>query len=198
MCFKLKLTAAAFEERKVHGRRASSVPGAVRTADRAPCARPAPAASGGVALASGSGPRRCPDSSEQLDFGTPPPKALPPRRAPPLLPKVAQAPRKSADGRGAREREGVRSSWLRPAAALKFPARGAPTAAGRWRPGHAGALGGSMKGADRAYTRGPSLGWLFAKCCCCFPCAGEWLSALAPSLQRLGGLSARERSGNWG
>ncbi|PNJ05797.1 KALRN isoform 11, partial [Pongo abelii] len=27
-----------------------------------------------------------------------------------------------------------------------------------------------MKGGDRAYTRGPSLGWLFAKCCCCFPC----------------------------
>ncbi|XP_023070827.1 kalirin isoform X14 [Piliocolobus tephrosceles] len=27
-----------------------------------------------------------------------------------------------------------------------------------------------MKGGDRAYTRGPSLGWLFAKCCCCFSC----------------------------
>uniref|UniRef100_A0A8D1E027 Kalirin n=1 Tax=Sus scrofa TaxID=9823 RepID=A0A8D1E027_PIG len=27
-----------------------------------------------------------------------------------------------------------------------------------------------MKGGDRGYTRGPSLGWLFAKCCCCFPC----------------------------
>ncbi|XP_059866771.1 kalirin-like isoform X4 [Delphinus delphis] len=27
-----------------------------------------------------------------------------------------------------------------------------------------------MKGGDRAYTRGPSLGWLLAKCCCCFPC----------------------------
>ncbi|XP_017901325.1 PREDICTED: kalirin-like isoform X5 [Capra hircus] len=27
-----------------------------------------------------------------------------------------------------------------------------------------------MKGGDREYTRGPSLGWLFAKCCCCFPC----------------------------
>uniref|UniRef100_A0A8C9D2Y9 Kalirin RhoGEF kinase n=1 Tax=Panthera leo TaxID=9689 RepID=A0A8C9D2Y9_PANLE len=28
-----------------------------------------------------------------------------------------------------------------------------------------------MKGGDRAYTRGPSWGWLFAaKCCCCLPC----------------------------
>ncbi|XP_066890527.1 kalirin isoform X27 [Kogia breviceps] len=27
-----------------------------------------------------------------------------------------------------------------------------------------------MKGGDRAYTRGPSLGWLLAKCCCCLPC----------------------------
>uniref|UniRef100_A0A452QQT0 Kalirin RhoGEF kinase n=1 Tax=Ursus americanus TaxID=9643 RepID=A0A452QQT0_URSAM len=28
-----------------------------------------------------------------------------------------------------------------------------------------------MKGGDRAYTRaGPSVGWLFAKCCCCLPC----------------------------
>lgn len=44
------------------------------------------------------------------------------------------------------------------------------------RPCHAGALGArcSMKGGERAYTRGPSLGWLFAKCCCCFPCRGEW------------------------
>ncbi|XP_006869433.1 PREDICTED: kalirin [Chrysochloris asiatica] len=27
-----------------------------------------------------------------------------------------------------------------------------------------------MKGSERACTRCPSLGWLFAKCCCCFPC----------------------------
>nr|XP_027791880.1 kalirin isoform X13 [Marmota flaviventris] len=31
-----------------------------------------------------------------------------------------------------------------------------------------------MKGGDRAYTRGPSLGWLFSKCCCCFPCGDAY------------------------
>ncbi|XP_036208935.1 kalirin isoform X21 [Myotis myotis] len=31
-----------------------------------------------------------------------------------------------------------------------------------------------MKGSDRAYTRGPSLRWLFAKCCCCFPCGDTY------------------------
>lgn len=44
-----------------------------------------------------------------------------------------------------------------------------------WCPGPCWSAGatGSMKGGDREYTRGPSLGWLFAKCCCCFPCRGE-------------------------
>lgn len=50
-----------------------------------------------------------------------------------------------------------------------------------------------MKGSERVYSRGPSLGWLFARCCCCLPCRGEWLSALTPSFsRRLGRLNARE------
>lgn len=54
-----------------------------------------------------------------------------------------------------------------------------------------------MKGGDRAYTRGPSLGWLFAKCCCCLSCRGEWLSAFAPSFsQRLGRLNTRWGGGD--
>lgn len=118
----------------------------------------------------------------------------------PYSPRWLRLPESPRGRPGCWEREGGKEgAGSRPAAALKSPARCAPTAAGRWRPGHAGALGGSMKGADRAYTRGPSLGWLFAKCCCCFPCGGEWLSAWAPSLsQRPGGLSARERWGNGG
>ncbi|ERE74960.1 kalirin-like protein [Cricetulus griseus] len=31
-----------------------------------------------------------------------------------------------------------------------------------------------MKGGDQAYSRGPSLGWFFAKCCCCFPCRDSY------------------------
>lgn len=56
-----------------------------------------------------------------------------------------------------------------------------------------------MKGGDRAYTRGPSLGWLFAKCCCCLPCRGEWLCAFATSSSnaRAGGVRGRG-GGGWG
>lgn len=123
-------------------------------------------------------------SQEQLDFGTPPPLALPLSGAPPPLPKVALAPRKSElrfplvpgeAGREGRARKGTDSLVT----VHKFSAHSAPPL----RPsagilGHAGALGprGSMKGSDQVYTRGPALGWLFSKCCCCFPCRGEWLS----------------------
>lgn len=107
--------------------------------------------------------------------------------------RLPESPRTAGrQGAGRGRREG--GSWLPGRRALQFPARCAPTAAGPRRPGHAGAQGGSMKGADRAYTRGPSWGWLLSKCCCCFPCGGEWLWASAPSLSRRpGGLSARER-----
>lgn len=91
---------------------------------------------------------------------------------PSLLPKVAQLP-VSPSTAGVREEEGGRERdlagwWHRSFLPPRFhPGR---------RSCHAGALGThcSMKGGDQAYTRGPSLGWLFAKCCCCFPCRGEW------------------------
>lgn len=93
-------------------------------------------------------------------------------------------------------------SWL-PARRRSLQPAALPPAAGA--PGHAGALGprGSMKGGDRAYPRGPSLRWLVAKCCCCFPCKGEWLSAFAPPFsQSLGRLPAgeggRAGGGQWG
>lgn len=110
--------------------------------------------------------------NKQLDLGTPPPLVPPLPPSPSLLPKVAQLP-VSPSTAGVREDNCGRERDL----------------AGRWHrsflqsrshPGrrscHAGALGArcSMKGGDQAYTRGPSLGWFFAKCCCCFPCRGEW------------------------
>lgn len=205
--FTLKLTVVAFEEKKLHRRRTSFVPGAVCPTDPAPYARPVPAATGGIALAYCVRPWATPLARTLANSWTlelrPLRPSLPagplPRQPLPYSPRWLRLPESPRAARRL-EREGVKEgAGSRAGGALKFPARCAPTAAGRWRPGHAGAQGGSMKGSDRAYTRGPSLRWLFAKCCCCFPCGGEWLSALAPSLsQRLGGLSARERRGKRG
>lgn len=91
-----------------------------------------------------AGPQRSPgghspaaggDTGTQLDFGTPPLRPSLPAGTPPLLPKVALAPRKSggrAAGRGRRSGREEGGNWLA-AAALKFPARRAPTRC--WRPG---------------------------------------------------------------
>lgn len=96
--------------------------------------------------------------------------------------QTAAAVRGEDDWEGGRE--GARKEAGNRAAALKFPAG----CAGAGAPGHAGALGprDSMKGGDRAYTRSPFLGWLFAKCCCCLPCKGEWLSEFTPSFSQRG------------
>lgn len=126
------------------------------------------------------------DTGKQLGFGTPPPldPPSPPGPSPPpqggsgsqKVRRRRQYGERTAGREGAREEAG---NW---AAALKFPARCAGA------PGHAGALGprDSMKGGDRAYTRSPFLGWLFAKCCCCLPCRGEWLSEFTLSFSQRG------------
>lgn len=132
------------------------------------------------------------DSRKQLDFGTPPPLGPPSRSGPSPPPQGGSGSQKVS-----RPRRGERTAGRR---AAKSPARRART--GRRRAGHAGALGprGSMKGGGRPYPRGPSLGWLLAKCCCCFPCRGEWQPTSAPSFsQRLGRPNAREgwEKGGW-
>lgn len=127
------------------------------------------------------------------------PQRRPPHRPLPFSPRWPWLPESRSRCRGAGEEGGKGRPRLRAgsgAAGPRWPACCAPTAAGT--PGHAGALGprGSMKGGDRAYTRGPSLGWLLAKCCCCFPCRGEWLSVLRLLFrQRPGKLSMGWRGG---
>ena len=100
------------------------------------------------------------------------PQRRPPRR--PLLssPRWLRLSESRSGGRGA-VRSGRRAEVV---SCLRGRRGGLPAALPQVLvPGPCRSAGatGSMKGGDRAYSRGPSSGWLFAKCCCCFPCRGE-------------------------